>query len=215
MRRNKQIILTILITLILLILVWLAGQNRSSVKYAAAYAARCDIPAGFQITADQLITVEIPEELLTDSYLTDASLIVGQWTTLPIQTGELISKPRLTPEASGLVYPDSGPGRRLMTIELEAVDANGFWLAAGSRVDLFLIPRNRESLTDIQVLENVRIMDIFSEDGEKTGLAPTTSGGAKLICLDLCLEQVHIINNAAGLYTIRLAAINESATDSD
>jgi Flp pilus assembly protein CpaB len=211
MRRNKQIILTILITLALLALAWFAGQGRTVTKKVLAVAARCDIPAGCQISADQLTEVEIPAEILSGSYLQDIAAITGQWTTLPVLAGELISSPRLARSAAGLIYPDPGPGRRLLTLELKAADANGFWLAAGNHVDLYLIPRNRESIADLQVLENIRIMAILSGAGQSTGLSQSSSGRDALICLDLNLEQARMINGAVGLYDIRLTAINESA----
>lgn len=212
MRRHKQILLTIFITLAMMALAWSAGQSRDREPLALAVAAQCDIPAGCQISADQLMLIRIPADLKADCYLTDITDAAGQWSAAPLQKGELISRQRLARSAVGLTYPDPGPGRRLLTIKLDSADANGFWLAAGNRVDIFLIPHNRDSIGEIQILENVRIMDIISGETGKTGLAQPASGSDTLLCLDLNIDQARLISGAQGLYDLRLAAINEAAS---
>jgi Flp pilus assembly protein CpaB len=215
MRRNRQILLTVLITAALLALAWTAGSARKTEKMASVLIARCDIPAGSRITADFLSTAQIPEKVLAECYFSDPSAAVGLWTSTPLRQGEFISSQHLTSSASGLHYPDPGPGRRLLTIDLKPADANGFWLAAGSRIDLYLIPGSRESDTIVQVLENIRVMAVLQ--GETGALAAgsvnTSSSEGKLLCLDLDIEQALLLSSAPGMYDIRLSVINEPEAD--
>jgi Flp pilus assembly protein CpaB len=215
MRRNRQILLTILITAALLALAWTAGSARKTEKMASVLIARCAIPAGSRITADQLSTAQIPEKVLAECYLSDPAAAVGLWTPTPLQQGEFISNQRLTPSASGLRYPDPGPGRRLLTVDLKPADANGFWLAAGSRIDLYLIPGSRESETDIQVLEDIRVMAVLQgESGlPAADSVNTSSADGKLLCLDLNIEQAILLSSAPGIFDIRLSVINEPEAD--
>jgi Flp pilus assembly protein CpaB len=211
MRKNKQILLTLFVTLALVALAWFAGQGRVSEPLKTVLAAQCDISAGSQITADQLVQIQIPAEMQVDCYVTDIEEAVGLWSTVNLMKGELLSGQRLTGSASGLTYPDPGPGRRLMTIRLEAADANGFWLTAGNHVDIFLIPRRRDDGSEIQILENVRIMEIIGGENNNGSFAAASKD--PLVCLDLNIDQARLINGAQGLYDLRLAVINEPAKE--
>jgi len=209
MRRNKQLLLTILITAALIGLAWFAGKSRFSEKMQNVVAVIHDIPAGSQISLDQLSLVEIPEKAAAQCFSTDLAEVAGRWTAVDLQAGEIISRKRLTVSAAGLQYPDPGPGRRLMTLSLNPADANGFWLSAGNHVDLYLIPRNRESIAETQVMENIRIMSILNSNPENaSGLQGSFSGDC-LICLDLNSEQARLLSSSPGIYDIRLSAINE------
>lgn len=211
MRRGKQIILTIMITLALLALAWSAGTGSSQERTIGVIAAKSDIPAGSQLSADQLTMVQLPESLAADIYLTDLSAAVGQWTFSTLSDGELLSRTRLARTASGISYPEPGPGRRLITIDLEPADAVGFWLAAGSVVDVYLIPRSQQSVNDIKILEKVRVMGIVSPvSGSLNSGLPAENGQADgLICLDVNNEQARLIISSRTACDITLAAINE------
>ena len=149
--------------------------------------------------------------MLEDCYLTNLREAVGNWTSTPIDAGELIGRARLSVSATGIRYPDPGPGRRLLTLDLDAADANGFWLSAGSRVDLYMIPVSRENGIEVQIMENIRIMAILSaETGAPLSGFSEETGAAGLVCLDLASEQARLILSSLGLFNIRLAAINES-----
>ena len=211
MRRGKQLLMTVLITLALLALAWSASAGGSRDKTIGILAVKSDIPAGTQLTADQLTVVQLPQSFQTGSYLTDVSEATGQWTSSPIMSGELLSRQRLAAAADGISYPAPGPGRRLVTIDLEPADAVGFWLASGSLVDLYLIPRNREAGAEVQVLEKIRIMGIVAPaTGSPIAGAPANTGNADgLICLDVNCEQARLVISSQGIYDITLSAINE------
>jgi Flp pilus assembly protein CpaB len=158
MRKNKQLILAVLIAGALVGLAWSSGLSRVEEKTVRLVAAARDIPAGSALSEDQLILVECPAELALAGYAQSVSEAAGLWTGQGFAAGELISPRSLAAKASGLVYPDAGAGRRLVTISLAAAAANGFWLEAGNRVDIYLVPRSRENSLGIQVMENIRIM---------------------------------------------------------
>ena len=208
MRRTRQLLLTILITIALIGLAWFAGHSQHSVKMCSVVMVKTDIPAGSQISLEQLTLVEIPENAAA-CLMTELTEAAGQWTAVGLKAGEIISRQRLAVSASGLQYPDSGPGRRLLTLNLNPADANGYWLAAGNRVDLYLVPRNRENFADIQVMENIRIMSVLSGGSEENGGIKSSLSGDCLICFDLNSEQARLLSSAPGIYDIRLSAINE------
>ncbi len=216
MRKGKQIILTILISCALLALTWAVSSNRSTAKMIEIVVASRDIPAGSMLAADQLEMVKVQESDWAARYYTSISQAVGLWTAADIPNGEMISRSRMESIATGLQYPKPGPGRRLLTLDMDPADANGFWLSAGSLVDLYLIPKNRVSATDIQILENIRIMAVLQGDSSQkvSGVmvaSPTKSG---LVCLDLNNEQARLIIGSLGLYEIRLTVINELPAES-
>jgi Flp pilus assembly protein CpaB len=208
MRRSRQIILTLLLTAALLSLAWFAGRGRTKTPQQRIVVLSRDVAAGSQLTASDLVYVLIPADQLTDAQITDLTEAVGSWTEVPLYNGEWLHRERLSEQPSGLSYPNAGPGRRLLTISLDAADANGYWLSAGSLVDLYLIPRSRQSLTDYLLLEKVRIMAVL--DGSTPGQSTGGSRASPLICLDLSTEQAGIISGADGLYQIRLVVVNES-----
>jgi len=215
MRKNKQIFLTILITLALVCLAWSAGLGRDNEKTVACVVAREKIAAGSQILASQLETIRLPASAAA-CCLNDISQAEGRWTSQEILPGELISSGRLAVPAPGIQYPDAGAGRRLMTIKLEPSDANGFWLAAGNRIDLYLVPVNRENGLEIQVMEGIRVLAVLN--GGSAGASNGAGAGAMkanaetLLCLDLSAGQVRLIFNAFGLYKMHAAVVNELRT---
>jgi Flp pilus assembly protein CpaB len=208
MRKNKQIILTILITLSLVCLAWTAGLGHTKEKKALYVAASQEIAAGNQIRADQVTLVELPAQIVPDSYIGSIDLAEGQWTAVNLQPGELISRNHLFQTASGILYPDAGPGRRLITIHLDPAEANGYWLAAGNLIDLYLVPQSRESGLETVIMENIRIMDILNGNSNQAGVVKTAS--ETLLCLDLDICQVRTIFDSFGVYDLHLAAVNET-----
>jgi Flp pilus assembly protein CpaB len=207
MRKNKQVILTILITLALVSVAWSAGLGRDRVITAHYVVAGEAILAGSQIRLDQLDVAELPVKVAGDCYARDPGEVAGKWTNSDLQKGELISSHRLFQKAAGIQYPDAGQDRRLLTISLDPAEANGFWLAAGNLVDLILVPKSRENGLQIQVMERISILAVLNGDSSEGGLAKVQS--KTLLCLDLDTSQVMMLCNSYGLYDIHLAVINE------
>ncbi len=209
MRKSRQIILAILITVSLAGIAWFAGRHKSDVQYIQVVVAKRDIAAGTQLKADDLTYIRLPADLFVEQYIRDSEQAVGLWTVSLTNRGEVLNVSRLETQAAGLLYPDAAIGRRLLTIELEPAAANGFWLSAGSLVDLYLIPLSKENSLDVQVMERIRIMSILGETPNSNGSVLQDTTGNPLICLDLSSEQARLIASSSGSYEIKLAAINE------
>jgi Flp pilus assembly protein CpaB len=208
MRKNKQVILTILITLALVCIAWSAGLGQVKMKTIRRVVVSKDVRAGSQLLPEHLATVEFPAGSSSECYFNEISQVAGQWTSIDLSPGELVNKRYLFNTASGILYPDAGTGRRLMTIKLEPAEANGFWLAAGNRVDLYFVPRSRESGLQVMVMANIRIMEVLGGDKNTSGAVNVTSD--TLLCLDLDAGQVQTVYDSYGIYDIHLSVINES-----
>ena len=211
MKKSKQIILTILLTLALAGLAWLAGRGRANLPMAKVVVLRQDVAAGMCLSANDLAYAQIPASLLTDDYLTDIAQAEGLWSGSALTRGEMLNRARLSAAAAGLSYPAAAPGRRLLTIELDPADANGFWLSAGSLVDLYLIPLDRESAVDIRILEKVRILAVLDGEQGGSGMVLAGSKASPLLCLDLSVDEARLLAGISGFYELKLAVINEPA----
>lgn len=216
MRRSRQIILTVVLTVTLIGVAWYAGRGRLKTPVTTILVTKHAVVAGSQLTAADLKTVTIAADLLIEGYLSDPGLADGKWTPVDLSAGEILNQSRLTQMPSGLVYPDVEPGRRLMTIELPPADANGFWLTSGSRVDLYLIPRSSDQANGMVILEKIKIIALLNGSaGPSDPLMQGQSGSsAPLICLDLSPDQAELIAQCSGLYDIKLAVICQAADQS-
>jgi Flp pilus assembly protein CpaB len=210
MRKNRQIILTILITLALVAIAWSAGLGKGHEKTGMYIMAKEAIPAGSQIKPEQLKMIELPVGAVSDCYMTDLKEAEAMWTNADILEGELIGRHRLCQKAAGIQYPDAGTGRRLLTINLDPQDANGYWLAAGNRVDLILVPRSRENGLAVRIMESIRIMAVLNDDAGGGGMAAAQK--KPLLCLDLDARQVTTLCDSFGLYDLHLSVINEKTS---
>lgn len=217
MRRSRQIILTIILTITLIGVAWFAGRGRLKTPVTTILVTKHAVAAGTQLTAADLKTVTIAADLLIEGYMNDLGQADGLWTQVDLSAGEILNRSRLTRQSAGLVYPDVEPGRRLMTLELPPVDANGFWLTSGSLVDLYLIPRNSNHADGMMILEKIRIIALLGASSGGSGpLMQDPAGGASpLLCLDLSREQAELIAQCSGIYDFKLSAICSKTDQSD
>lgn len=209
MQRTKQILLTLAATVILAGLSWLAGASRPQVEWTSVAVARRDIPAGASLAAEDVTTVRIPAESVHSEWLMDPEAAVGLWTPTGLAEGEILHTRRLNDQPEGIQYPGPGPGRRMMTLRLDRASANGYWLAAGCRVDLHLVPRGAVN-EPVQVLKNIAVLRVLdgSAQGSSAVLA-SPQGGDLLLCLDLSAAEAALLAYADIHYSIRLAVVNE------
>ncbi len=211
MRKYRQAILAFLITTLILILVWLTNRDQPTVVMRTVIAIRQPVAAGSAISADDISRVQMPDDPALGGYASDEAQVVGLWTLVPLTTGELVYRNHLTDQAAGISYPQAGPGRRVMTIKLNAEDVNGFWLAAGNHVDLHLIPRSEGSDWPVQVIRAVRVMSLLNEDGSRLAGLAGSAVQSSLLCLDLSDEQAALLAVAEKQAEIKIAVINEPA----
>lgn len=210
MRRSKQVILTITLTLALAVLSWSAGRSRGSVQLAQIVVARQDVAAGSLLDTTDLGVIEVPAHLLQTEWVTDLQSVINRRNTTALLPGEILCYSRIVNAETDFYYPGSGPGRRLMTVQLDAAAANGYWLTEGSLVDICLVPGSPAE-TGIQVLHSIRIAKIF--DGSNTANGGYAApGNAPLICFDLSPDQAVLLACAKSWHTLEIVAIGDSYT---
>lgn len=210
MRHSKQVILTIVLTVVLVGLAWYAGRTGDRIQTAAVVVVLKEIEPGRQLTLSDLGVIELPAQLIRSGWVTDIHSAAGLFSTTALSEGEILLSSRLTGAAAGSVYPGTGPGRRIMTIRLDAAAANGYWLTEGSLIDIHIVPRSPTDQT-IQVLAGVRILKIMDKT-ETAGVSYGSQGSDPLICLDLSPEEAAILAAAETWHTLKIAAISDTGS---
>ena len=213
MRKYRQAILAFLITTLIMVLVWLTNRDQPALTMRAVISLKQAVAAGAEITADDIVSLQLPDDPALNGYVSDETQVIGRWTLTSLAAGELIHSGHLAEQAAGLTYPQAGPGRRIMTIKLNPEDANGFWLAAGNRIDLHIIPRRDSTNWPTQVIRDVRIMALLNTDGTRLAALAGTNAQSSLLCLDVSDEQASLLANAEKQADIKLAVINESVIE--
>lgn len=209
MRQSKQIILTLLLTVVLVSLSWFAGQSHGQIKTTPVVVMKQDVKAGTQLEEAMMSVMEAPASFVSDGWMTQIQDANGKIARTDLQSGEILHEKRLTDEAVGFIFPGSGPGKRMMTIHLDAPAANGFWLAEGNRVDIHLIPRSGTG-SETQILENIKILKILDDDN-----STFSADREPLLCLDLTCDQAALLAEAEAYCVIKLAVVNENGEGAD
>jgi len=211
MRKYQQTILSILLTVILLGLAYWAGRDQPVVVMKPVVRLVQDVPAGNQLSADDLALMELPETAIMDNYVLDLPATIGQWAKEPLAAGEILISSKLSIQPSGIRYPNPGQGRRLMTIELAPGAANGFFLGPGNRIDLILVPRqDYNGLETTMTIPNIEIVDVIGGSASASGFLAASSPSSALLCLDVSLQQAQQIAEAKTRSDIQIAVINET-----
>lgn len=209
MRRYRQAILSVLITLLLLSLVWLTNRDNPTVMTRPIIRMTRTVSAGAAISAADISVITLPDDPALVDYASDPAAVIGQAAQDTLAAGELLSSAHIGPQAKGLVYPQAGPGRRIMSLKLTPEDANGYWLAAGNRVDLYVVPQGPADTIPAQVVRDIRVMALLNQDGTAlAGLAGSVTQTA-LICLDVSDEEAVILATAESQADIKIVVINE------
>lgn len=211
MRHSIQVTLTIILTLVLVGLAWFAGRSRTQTRTRPVVLVRQSVSAGSRLELSDLSVIELPADQVQAEWVNDLHAAAGMWTAADLDQGEILLRDKLTDQSNGIVYPGSGPGRRLMTIRVDAAAANGFWLAEGSRVDIHLVPGSAAD-QEIKVIRNIRILRIL--DGSSSGAALAKPGSDPLLCLDLSAEQAVMLAAAESRYALKLSVVNEGCRPS-
>jgi Flp pilus assembly protein CpaB len=209
MRKFRQAILSILITSLLMVMLWLINRSQLDTRTRPVVVVNRPIPAGNILTRDDLDTVMLPDHASLLNYASDPAAVIGQWALTSLETGEFLHHAKIGTIAEGLDFPQPGTGRRLMTIKLEAADANGYWLAAGNQVDLYIIPRQRDDEAWPQVVRAIRVVTILNENGSAAPAVQGSSNQPALLCLDVSEEQAALLSLAEKQADIKIAVINE------
>lgn len=219
MNRKTQILLSATAAVLLVGVALSAGLKEREDPTVFVLAAKGTIRAGQIVKPENLMALELPEKLNTQAYVTDPEWVVGRASDRDLSEGQLIDRRWLHDRPSGIAFPDARADGRLYTLRLQAEHANGFWLAAGNRVDVHLIPKGEPNMELPEVLPDVRILSIIgSGQGQQDRasmdqLVNPSSDGSALVCLDVNTAQAHVLAMAEPRCIIKLVPINELARD--
>lgn len=197
MRRTKQICIAVMAAACIMLLVWLSRPAIAETDFTKYAAAAKTISAGKTLTAEDIVLIDLPTGSLPADYFTSIDQVIGLSTTVRLSAGELLNSNQLAKKPHGVDYPFQKAGTRLMTIELPANLANGFWLAAGSRVDIDMIDRSSNSDKEIVSLENIEVVAVLPAGGPDDSVEITASNGRPLICL--ALNRAEVLMLAEGI----------------
>jgi Flp pilus assembly protein CpaB len=112
------------------------GQGGQATPRYPVVVATHALAAGTVLGTGDLELVERPE--LAPGDVQDKASLVGLVTTVPLAAGEAVrSEDAVTPSSLGLGYALPA-GQRALTLGLTPVEAVGYQLAAGDRVDAFV-----------------------------------------------------------------------------
>lgn len=197
MKRTKQIILATMITACVLLLVWLCRPAQADVECTEYVSAARYIAAGKSLEVEDIVLIELPSGSISSGYFTSPEQVIGLTATIDFANGDLLSSNHLKARPQGLDYPFQTAGTRLMTIELPAGSANGYWLAAGSKVDIDMIARSADDEQAVVSLENIEVAAVLPAGGMGGTGEPGANSGRPLICL--ALSRTEALQLAEGL----------------
>lgn len=214
MKKRNQLIWTcgISITILLTLYVLLNQKNKGS--EIEIFLLNKNLKAGSIIASDMIRSIKIPGETILPNVCKSEEEIIGMFTLTDIRKDEILSVQDISIEQNGLTYQSLNEGNVLYTLALKPEDANGWWLAQGNIVDLLLLKQAgfkpdtatvEQSGIIIDVIESVRIARIMDETGVPIG---TGEKPAKLICLELTMEQARTVFETENTKKIKIVAKN-------
>ncbi len=184
-------------------------ETQVQVREARVLVAAKDISRGATIDYDILAFKTMPVDFIQPGALTSKESAVGKTALATLMAGEQILRTKLTTPGTGLTLAmKTPPGKRAVTIGLEAASAVGGMIRPADHVDVLAIfanpPITLTLFQDVLVLAVGHEM-VPTEKKERTRLgreaAPTARG---TITLALTPQQVQILTVAMQHGKIRL-----------
>lgn len=214
MKKRNQLIWTCVISIAILLILYLFLNQQDRSGDTEIFLLNKNLKAGSVIASDMIRGVKISRNTILPNACKSKEEIVGMFTLTDLKKDEILSVEDISIEKNGLSYQNLNEGNVLYTLALKPEDANGWWLAKGNIVDLLLLkPAGlkpvsatvEESGIIIDVIESVRIARIMDETGVPidTGEKP-----AKLICLELSMEQAKAVFETESTKRIKIVAKN-------
>lgn len=138
-------------------LAWSGATQGSATSYVVA--AR-DLQVGARLTsADlELVTMELPEDLATNSAFDSVEALDGVKVINPVRRGELV-------QASSLVAAEGAPGQLEVSFAIEAARAVDGTLKAGEFVDVLATFGAGSDTYTTTILQGARILDVADSAG--------------------------------------------------
>lgn len=215
MNRKSQILWSVTAAALLVGVAISTGWRGQEAPMARVVAAKGTIRAGQVVTSEDLMVLELPEKFNIQEYVTDPESVIGCASDRDLSEGQMIDRRWLHDQPAGIAFPDARADGRLYTLRLPAEHANGFWIAAGNRVDIHLIPKGEPHMEIPDILPDVRILSILGSGQPPADHAPQdlyanpSTDGSAMVCLDVNTAQAHVLALAELRYIVKLVPINE------
>ncbi|MHB1485167.1 MAG: Flp pilus assembly protein CpaB [Saccharofermentanales bacterium] len=206
MKKKNQILLTCGISvLIFLILFYFMSKSAKENEYDIFLLNR-DINAGEKIEKTMLTILSIPQSSILPNAYKDINEIIGKFVLNDMKKGDMLSKRDLINLQNGIIYPALHKGNVLYTISLKAEDANGWWLAKGNKVQVFIGKDSDDPVNSPEKIESAKIIRIMDESGAE--INQDLIKEPKMVCLEVKDEEAKILFKAEGTRKIKLIALN-------
>lgn len=160
------------------------GPTPGPALASKAVVADQNIKAGTTISAEMVVVLDVPQDLLIPGAFADTTNIIGKQARYPIAKGDLISPSKIGVEAGGdglqYVLP---PGKRAMSVEVREVTAVGGLLLPGNRVDLivtFVEDQGTDTAADdvlvvMTILRDVEVLAVAQSAQEAVPVSESTT----------------------------------------
>jgi Flp pilus assembly protein CpaB len=214
MKKRNQLIWTCGVSIMILLTLYVLLHQQKKSDDIEIFLLNKNLSAGSIIASDMIRSVKIPKETILPNACKSREEIIGMFALTDMKKDGILSAEDIAIEQNGVSYKNLKEGDVLYTLALKPEDANGWWLAKGNIVDLLLLNQSgykAESETAdepgvfIDVIESVRILRIMDETGEQidTGEKP-----ARLVCLELTMEQAKAVFKTENTKRIKIVAKN-------
>ncbi len=200
MNKRKQLILSCLIMLVLLILLYSAVSGKESDKFTKLYVYNRDLSAGSIIVSSDISEIKIhTEDKLNQNYAKQEN-IEGKYIHSDVKSGQFVIDSDLHLNESLTVFNDLEPGNVLYTLLMKAEDVNGWWLRPGNIVDILIFDKpehnNKFDLSEdnseekITLLGNLKVVRIMDENGNNI---KDSAKSPVIICLEIPFEKAGVL----------------------
>ena len=206
-------------TLVLIIVFYFLSKSSEEMTYDV-FLLNQDVQSGCKIEKEMVYPVSIPEKSLLPEACKTLDEIIGKYCGRDMKNGALLSLNDLTVLQNGIHYPSSTNGNVLYSLSLESDDVNGWWIAKGNSVMIYIYDANQQvyetmnsqaadtGCVSVTIMESVRIIRLMDENGSEV-----TAEGVKpaMACLEVSKEQAQILFDAENSKKIKL--IPQNPTD--
>ena len=190
--------------------------------------AKSTIAPGTRLTADLLEWQKWPEETVRSEYVTSAAMpeaitdLTGKAARIEILAGEPVRPEKLSAAGAGFLSAILSPGKRGVSVEIDAKAASGGFVSPDDHVDVVLTRMvgaeqiSQTILSDVRVIAiNARLGSTPSEEGATTEEGVFSS--VALATLELDSTQAELIINATsrGSLSLVLRPASDALADED
>lgn len=139
------------------------GDAGAPATTSQVVVALLDIPAGTEITAQQIQLIDVPTTLVVKGAFSDVQPLIGETTRYPIAAGEQLNQLKVGPQAAGdglaFVVPK---GKRALSVKVDEISGVGGLLLPGDRVDVIAVLQKEDAGLDkaITILQNIEVLAV-------------------------------------------------------